>query len=72
MIDSESPPSAAEARRIQELGATLDAVRAEIRQRVVGQDDVVEQLLISLLAEGHCLIVGVPGRVVAALRRILR
>ena len=61
MIDSESPPSAAEARRIQELGATLDAVRAEIRQRVVGQDDVVEQLLISLLAEGHCLIVGVPG-----------
>ena len=32
-----------------------------IGQAIVGQDDVVEQLLIGLLAGGHCLLEGVPG-----------
>jgi MoxR-like ATPase len=36
-------------------------LRGEIAKVIVGQDTVVEQLLISLLARGHCLLVGVPG-----------
>ena len=47
-----------------EVGATLaqlDALRAAIAQAIVGQQDVVEQLLIGLLAGGHCLLEGVPG-----------
>ncbi len=34
---------------------------SEIHKVIVGQDEVIEQILISLLAEGHALIVGVPG-----------
>ena len=33
----------------------------EIRKVIVGQDDVIDQLLIALFARGHCLLVGVPG-----------
>ena len=36
-------------------------LRAAIAQAIVGQDEVVEQLLIGLLAGGHCLLEGVPG-----------
>jgi MoxR-like ATPase len=34
---------------------------AEIGKRIVGQEDVIEQLLIAVLAGGHCLLEGVPG-----------
>ncbi len=33
----------------------------EIAKVIVGQDTVIEQLFISLLSRGHCLLVGVPG-----------
>src|SRR5271157_4500747 len=39
----------------------LDAVRREIAKVIVGQDDVVEGVLICLLASGHVLLEGVPG-----------
>lgn len=41
--------------------ARLATLRDAIAQAIVGQDDVVEQLLIGLLAGGHCLLEGVPG-----------
>ena len=44
-------------REVQALGQLRDA----IGQAIVGQADVVEQLLIGLLAGGHCLLEGVPG-----------
>ena len=44
----------------QQLGK-LAALRDAIAQVIVGQAGVVEQLLIGLLAGGHCLIEGVPG-----------
>ena len=45
----------------QALKTNLDAIRKEIAKVIIGQDEIVEQLLISLLARGHCLLVGVPG-----------
>ncbi len=36
-------------------------VRHQVAQAVVGQDEVIEQLLIAMLARGHCLLEGVPG-----------
>jgi len=45
----------------RELKSSYDALRAEIGTVIIGQDSVVEELLIALLARGHCLIVGVPG-----------
>jgi len=41
--------------------AQLTDLRLAIGQVIVGQDAVVEQLLIALLAGGHCLLEGVPG-----------
>jgi len=36
-------------------------IREQVGRVVVGQDDVIEQLLIAILARGHCLLEGVPG-----------
>ena len=46
---------------IQAQLARLGQLRAAIGQAIVGQEAVVEQLLIGLLAGGHCLLEGVPG-----------
>jgi MoxR-like ATPase len=53
------------------LRDSTTALRAEIAKRIVGQDTVVEHLLIALLARGHCLLVGVPGLAKTLLIRTL-
>ena len=40
---------------------TLDAIRNEVKTVIVGQHDVIDRLLISLCADGHVLLEGVPG-----------
>lgn len=55
----------------QELQQAYDALRKEIAKVIVGQDKIIEQLLISLLARGHCLLVGVPGLAKTLLIRTL-
>jgi MoxR-like ATPase len=47
--------------RLQTAVDRLNAVRQEIAKVIVGQDDVVEGVLICLLAGGHVLLEGVPG-----------
>lgn len=39
----------------------VDRLRREIRKRVVGQDGVIDEILMALVAGGHALLVGVPG-----------
>ena len=46
---------------IEQLGARAAAARAEIGRVIFGQQEVVEQVLVTLLAGGHALLVGVPG-----------
>ncbi len=46
---------------IQEKLAKLPLVAAEIGKVIVGQTQIVDELLISVLAGGHCLLEGVPG-----------
>ena len=43
------------------LSARVDAVREEVSKAFIGQPDVLDQILIALLAGGHVLIEGVPG-----------
>src|SRR3970282_1764339 len=45
----------------ERLSESVKKIKNEIAKVIVGQDEVIEQLLISLLARGHCLLVGVPG-----------
>lgn len=44
-----------------QIRASVAAIREEASKVIVGQTDVVDQMLVSLLCRGHCLIVGVPG-----------
>jgi MoxR-like ATPase len=45
----------------ERLSAGRDRILAELHKLIVGQDDVVEQVLLSLFAGGNSLIIGVPG-----------
>jgi MoxR-like ATPase len=47
--------------RAARLVESCRKIREQVGRSVVGQDEVVEQLLIAILARGHCLLEGVPG-----------
>lgn len=46
---------------VKSLESKINQVKSEIAKVIVGQDQVVEELIISLFAKGHCLLIGVPG-----------
>ena len=46
---------------LQHVPSTVEHIRTELGKVIVGQGEVVEQVLVALLAEGHALIEGVPG-----------
>src|SRR5437588_12624957 len=46
---------------IKALKSAYDSLRAEMATVIVGQDKVVEEILIAIFAKGHCLLEGVPG-----------
>src|SRR6202158_1402712 len=48
-------------RRIERFYAVRDGILAQVRQVIVGQEEVLEQILIALFVGGHCLITGLPG-----------
>ena len=61
---------------VQKLKDAYQRIRAEMSKVIVGQDKVLEELLISMFARGHCLLVGVPGLaktlMISTLARCLR
>lgn len=56
---------------VQEFRQVTTRLRSEIGRIVVGQDEVVEHLLITLLVGGHCLVTGMPGTAKTLLVRTL-
>ena len=46
---------------VEKLKEKIKGAKTEIAKRIVGQEEIVDQLLISLFSRGHCLLVGVPG-----------
>ncbi|MFD2162046.1 AAA family ATPase [Paradesertivirga mongoliensis] len=46
---------------VDALSASYRRIRQEIGNVIIGQDDVVKSVLISIFSNGHCLLVGVPG-----------
>src|SRR5579872_2994514 len=59
---SESSLDSAELRAlIRRFQQVRDAILAQVHEVIVGQDDVLEQILIALFVGGHCLITGLPG-----------
>lgn len=61
MQDTKTKDQAIQRKDIQDKLAKLPLVGAEIAKVIVGQKQIVDELLISVLAGGHCLLEGVPG-----------
>src|SRR5258708_38882996 len=55
------PDSAELKNRIERFQTVRDNILGQVRQVIVGQEDVLDQILISLFVGGHCLITGLPG-----------
>src|SRR6201992_1420162 len=47
--------------RIERFHAVRDGILTQVRQVIVGQDEVLDQILTALFVGGHCLITGLPG-----------
>ncbi|MFY9688552.1 MAG: MoxR family ATPase [Candidatus Acidiferrales bacterium] len=48
-------------KRIDRFHAVRDSILAQVREVIVGQDEVLDQVLTALFVGGHCLITGLPG-----------
>jgi MoxR-like ATPase len=58
---SSEPQRPEDADALERLGRARDILVREIHKVIVGQDEVIEQILIAVFCRGHCLLVGVPG-----------
>src|SRR5881392_192177 len=54
-------PTGAEKQTVEQIISGRSRIQAELNKVIVGQKEVIEQLLIALFAGGHCLITGAPG-----------
>ncbi len=61
MITTATARTASDVEAVGQLKTSYNALLKEIGKVIIGQEPVIEQMLISLLARGHCLLVGVPG-----------
>ena len=55
---AQEPPDAA---LVERYSGAMRQLRDRLSERIVGQEQVVTQVLTTILSEGHCLIIGVPG-----------
>jgi MoxR-like ATPase len=46
---------------VQQLRTSIKEVKKEVAKVIIGQEEIIDNLLTSLLAKGHCMLVGVPG-----------
>ena len=62
MTDAAAPPSTADLdAAIDRLGTAFGSLKSQMGRVIVGQEEVVDQLLIALFSRGHCMLEGVPG-----------
>ncbi|MGM0647788.1 MAG: AAA family ATPase [Bacteroidota bacterium] len=46
---------------LQVFAKKYDQLRSEIGKKIIGQDEVIENLMVAIFSRGHCLLIGVPG-----------
>ena len=46
---------------VENLSEKIKQIKSEIAKVIIGQEEIIDQLLIALISKGHCLLVGVPG-----------
>jgi MoxR-like ATPase len=60
-VEKQPDPHAAEKQLVEQLQTGRARIQQELAKVIVGQHEVIEQILIALFAGGHCLITGAPG-----------
>jgi len=58
---TDTPTGSVNLESIQKLRKAFESIKSQMAQVIVGQEDVVEQLLIAMFSRGHCILEGVPG-----------
>jgi MoxR-like ATPase len=58
---NEQNPAVDEVKFVDSISEKVKSIKSEIAKVIIGQDEIIDQLLIALLSKGHCLLVGVPG-----------
>jgi MoxR-like ATPase len=58
---TQADENVADVQLVEKAGAARDKILTEVRKVIIGQADLIEEVLIALFAGGHCLLVGVPG-----------
>ena len=71
MAEPTAPAGSGDVQAVEKLNQARERIQAEVRKVIIGQDDVIEHLLTALFANGHCLLVGVPGLAKTLLIRTL-
>lgn len=46
---------------VEKLNQSVKLIKTEIHKKIIGQEEIIDNLLVSILARGHCLLIGVPG-----------
>jgi len=54
-------PSPSDVEAVQQLQSSYQAIVRELGKTIVGQRRVIEEMIVAMLAGGHCLLQGVPG-----------
>lgn len=57
----DSASSVSDQQLVEQIGAASQRIHAELDKVIIGQKQVIEELLVALFAGGHCLITGAPG-----------
>ena len=60
-MSTESNVASADPSAVEKLKDSAERVRSELGKVIIGQDEVIEQVLISIFTRSHALLVGVPG-----------
>jgi MoxR-like ATPase len=60
-MTSTRAPATDDVQQLERLGTAVRQLRAQVAQRIVGQQDVVDGIVTAILAGGHALLIGVPG-----------
>ena len=58
---AQSAPENVDLSRVEQARATRDRILVELRKVIVGQEDLIDEVLLAMFAGGHVLLVGVPG-----------
>lgn len=61
VMEEQSPLGRDDVELAERMSAGAGRVRAELRKRIIGQEDVIEEMLLTLFVGGNSLIIGVPG-----------